>query len=158
MTVSFTSTYNVPFHQHGGRLAIGRIDELKALATKHGGLVPSARLTGVKFSVRKKFDATVQATLTQLGFKEYNVVPLHNVPQQQIDKALEGRGRFISKQRPWLAKKPKYEIPNADTFSLVSGLEDVTQMADGRPIFQIRKSFDPNTYLDGLPTVGNGLS
>lgn len=158
MTVSFTSTYSVPFHQGGGRKAIGRIDELKAFAQKHGGIVPSSRHSGVQFSVRKKFDATIQAALVQLGFKEYEVVPLHNVPQAQISNALTGRGRFAPKPPPWLAKNPKPAkpgIPDIDTFSSAPGLEDVTRTVEDRPIFQIRKSFDPDTYLNNLPTVGN---
>lgn len=97
MTVSFTSTYRVPFSQPGGGITPSKKDALKALALKNGGIAPNFRNGNVKFSVRKKFDEGVKAMLKQFGFRQYEVVPLHNVPQTQIIDALEAKGRFIRK-------------------------------------------------------------
>jgi len=97
MTVSFTSTYRVPFKPKSGKLSIGRIDELKKIAEAHGGIVPSGRATSVRFSVRKKFDEEIKKTLAKLGCN-YDVVDKHNVPKTEIGDALDGLGRFDPKR------------------------------------------------------------
>lgn len=94
MTVSFTSTYRVPFKQPGKGIKPGRKDDLKAIANQYGGLVPSSREGNVKFSVRKKFDEQIEAQLKRLGFTTYDKVEIHNVPKEQILDALDYRGRF----------------------------------------------------------------
>lgn len=98
MTISFGRTYRVPFKQPGTGVKPSRKDALKALALKHGGIVPTYRDGNVKFSCRKKFDETVKLKLKELGFDYYESVDIHNVPNEQIVDALESKGRFAKKQ------------------------------------------------------------
>lgn len=97
MTVSFTGTYRVPFKQPRVGVKPTKKDALKELAERFNGIVPTHRDGNVKFSCRKKFDAEVKARLKKLGFNDYEVVDLHNVPKDQIVDALEGKGRFAPK-------------------------------------------------------------
>ena len=94
MTVSFTSTYRVPFKQPKAGVSPGQKDALKAIANQFGGIVPTYREGNVKFSARKKFDKQIMNQLSRFGFHNYERVELHNVPNAQIIDALEYKGRF----------------------------------------------------------------
>ena len=94
MTISFTSTYRVPFKQPRKSINPAKKDALKELATKHGGIVPSSRQGNVKLSVKAKLDSEIQAELKNLGFNNYTMVAIHNVPSNQIVDALEYKDRF----------------------------------------------------------------
>lgn len=93
--ISFGSTYRVNFSQPKQGVSPHKKDELKKLAKTHNHCsVPSGRTGNVKFSVKKKLDEQVEATLKKLGFKEYEKVEIHNVWPDEINDVFAKTGRF----------------------------------------------------------------
>lgn len=98
MQISFTSTYRIPLKPKSGSITPGKKELIKQLADKFKGEYPNNGTGNVRFSCKMKFDKFVKEELNKLNFKEgdYEVVPIHNVKNNQIPEALEYKGRFES--------------------------------------------------------------